>query len=781
MPIDNMNVVIIDTEVENHPWPSGPPGTPANKLNYVVSLGITAKQYDGFYFHSKQDWIDNADRLLEPLLQDVQYIVCHNVGYDYLWLVQLECVQAFLIRGGVFLDTQWLEAAIHGFAEDSLMTSLDDLAPGYGGTLKNDYIKDCWNSGMLTSEIQEDVLMEYMKGDVLNTAKVFQAQWRRVELMAGIYNNNFIQTIIALSEGFHFIYECQANGAYMDKTKGLEDVKELWEEEAVLEQAISDTIEDPEIAEEFNVRSTHNRSALFYGGAIKIPIMEPRTKDGKTLYESYKFRAPKMCGNQPIIMGSGEIQYVSYTVRSDQAQLKKGFRLEYLPRLVDPTAIKGADTSLLTQPDGKPVWSTGKETRDQLGHIKASGKALAAFSEVSQNIRTFYITPNGQSGALTKVDEFNMVYTSLNTNSTVTSRMSSSKPNLQNPTRLEDSLVRPGKLKSHVRELLQSRFEDGKIVEPDYSQIEKVVEAALTKDKQYMKDIAGGLDAHTMNLSLSHYKVSAKNYWLLIKAKVFPKRNKSDKKSKKPMILTYEEIMAIREAPEVCPPEANRIGLARTHIKGFGFADQYAAGMATLMAQSGLTRNEIDQIKIRKAARWPGIDQYFDRLLTYLKNHIKYDGKMRTGKGCKYPMEEGYTYWPSPFGLIFRFDAAVSPCWKRRDGTGMTAPKLNFNPSILKNKPSQSGAAIVIHLAMARVFREFVKRGWVSWNPDAPALMILIVHDALVADCQEDIAVEVGDVMKRIMEKVDEYVFEVTDWNMGLRCPVKVDIADHLP
>jgi len=59
---------------------------------------------------------------------------------------------------------------------------------------------------------------------------------------------------------------------------------------------------------------------------------------------------------------------------------------------------------------------------------------------------------------------------------------------------------------SKIKECFTSRFEGGKIVEFDYSQLEVIGLAVLSKDPQLMKDLRDGLDLHCVNTASLYQK-----------------------------------------------------------------------------------------------------------------------------------------------------------------------------------------------------------------------------------------------------------------------------------
>src|SRR5699024_2018427 len=89
--------------------------------------------------------------------------------------------------------------------------ALDVIAPEYGGTHKVDGVKILWEQGHLTSEIDPELLREYLlgtDGDIENTRRVFYGQYGKLvqrgmwdmaltRMEAGVFNS------LAMYYGMH--------------------------------------------------------------------------------------------------------------------------------------------------------------------------------------------------------------------------------------------------------------------------------------------------------------------------------------------------------------------------------------------------------------------------------------------------------------------------------------------------------------------------------------------------------------------------------------------------
>jgi DNA polymerase-1 len=132
----------------------------------------------------------------------------------------------------------------------------------------------------------------------------------------------------------------------------------------------------------------------------------------------------------------------------------------------------------------------------------------------------------------------------------------------------------------------------------------------------------------------------------------------------------------------------------------------------------------------------------------------------RRQDSCGYPKEgrDEYAYWTHDFERGFRKE--YRPCvrtlggrlrvWpaverERRDGNGTYFRKAGAFTE-LYNTPDQGTGADMLKCAMARLYREFLRRGWEDVR------LVATVHDELVLEAPEGTAEEAAEVLKAIMK-----------------------------
>jgi len=113
---------------------------------------------------------------LRNLCDAASLVIGHNVKFDLLYIYR--DTNNTLPR---IWDTQLAAYLLSG--QRHLYASLDELTKEYIGAhaLKDDKIKAYWKAGIDTPHIPREELMDYLKGDVENTAIIFEQQWAEAE------------------------------------------------------------------------------------------------------------------------------------------------------------------------------------------------------------------------------------------------------------------------------------------------------------------------------------------------------------------------------------------------------------------------------------------------------------------------------------------------------------------------------------------------------------------------------------------------------------------------
>jgi len=399
---------------------------PMHPDNHIVAFGIS---YGDSTADTTYD-MELAGRLIAT--KDLSAVFCgHNIAFDLLYLYRTSPSIKFNLQEHKIWDTQLAEYILTG--QQSKWSSLDELCVKYKLPIKDDKIKAYFQAGLGSDKIPHHELIPYLKQDVENTLAIAHQQW-----MIAIRQNQ--QTLIlSQMEALHATTEMMFNGLHIDKPTldeyTVEVVNEYVDVKLNLEELAHGYIED--------INSPKQWSQFFFGGVKKIKVKEEVGvyKNGNTKY--------KLIDKELVIK-----PYIKYTPDPDKVSSKTG--------------QVSVDDAVLS---------------DMLNHTFdprciAVIKALLKYRELSKQLSTYV-------QGLSKHIIGDYIYGKLNHTATVTGRLSSTNPNLQNISN------------NPIKKIFTSRYSGGLIVEVDFNQLEVVALAHVTKDKQLIADIFGGADIHS--------------------------------------------------------------------------------------------------------------------------------------------------------------------------------------------------------------------------------------------------------------------------------------------
>lgn len=464
-----MNVLILDLEVENYEY-LGSIASPRNPQNYVVAPGWAYGQGEvqHAYYSSKEesrDWL--------PSLDNVDCIVAHNAPFELEWMLHdhWDKLIPYFARGGRVFCTAYAEYLLSN--QQSQYPSLDETAPKYGGTRKIDEVKLLWEQGLKTSQIDKDLLIEYLAGpggDIENTRKVFFGQAQ--ELIArGMWNMAF-----ARMDGMLFNSFAMHAGLHVDR-------KRAWELKEKNEKALAAIDAEIELATAhipkqcgFNINSDFHVSAWLFGGPIKYRERDVwYNEDGTPKYETvdaWQFKdgtfipveeAVKLDNDAASTLVENHGPIVRYASGKNKGE-RKVFKapttttklkwydkvlqlapvcdLEVLPEDVKQEWLRDFKGARKLS-DGTPVYSSSREALEVLSvrneypeWVRNCLSLLLRRAKIDKDLGTYYLREKfddegnviKQSGMLQYLGEDDIVHHTLNCTSTVTTRLSSNKP-----------------------------------------------------------------------------------------------------------------------------------------------------------------------------------------------------------------------------------------------------------------------------------------------------------------------------------------------------------------
>lgn len=248
---------------------------------------------------------------------------------------------------------------------------------------------------------------------------------------------------------------------------------------------------------------------------------------------------------------------------------------------------------------------------------------------------------------------------------------------------------------SQIKKYFTSRWEDGYLLEVDFSQLEIYVLTHLSQDKVLIKDLLSGADLHAISAEL------------LFGSGFTPAQRKI--------------------------------------AKQLSFQLQYGAGAAS-MAE----RNRIPKAIARKFIdeyynRYKGVREYHNDMITRVKMH-RQAGDTHTEKG--YPAGES-TYISSS-GRRYCFIEKDSPDW-------LPATKTSFSPTQIKNYPVQGLAtADIVPLAVGKIYR-WLKNS--EYSEDALLINTIhdsIVLDCKTLDILKEVYYTISKIMENTPQYLKE-------------------------
>lgn len=771
-------IIILDLETENKPW-YGQVASPFNPENYIVAPGwrvdtvnddgsVTVGETQHRYFGSLAEAEAGADWFDAVL--DCSIMVAHNSMFEQKWFLSRHraVFEKFLKAGGRLACTAMGEYLLSH--QQELYPALDEVAVRYGGTHKVDGVKILWQQGVLTSAIDKDLLIEYLagpSGDIDNTALVFYGQQAKLA-EAGMIDMYWERCEAKLAFGY-----CEFFGLHVDLPTAERNLAEQEAEIARLRGELNKLLPaDMPDWVDFKWSSGYAMSALVYGGPIKGRRRLPYSYDGSP--EQYvKADFVKLANGSGLMIqlnANGDIELQDspdspvYTktpaeyvrdiaplevyksgknkgcikvFREDTAEVKLKWvedtwsmpglvKFDDLPDVIASkyTSKRGEFRGAQTQPDGSPVYSTAAEALDGLKNHVPEVALMVELAKLEKDTGTYYrkveLDAEGNvkkiKGMLQFVGPDSIVHHSLNTEATVTTRLSSSTPNLQNLPRADED--DEGIAKSKVKEMFTSRFgADGRIIEVDYSALEVVMLAAMTGDDKLLGLLQAGTDMHCYRLA---FKLGE----------------------------DYATVKAI--VKDESHPQHNSYKTMRTDIKPLSFADQYGASPEGLAFNTGCSIEFAREFQEAEAKLFP-VSRGYRKVIS--------DEVERTGAMPGSIHREMYDggqwgvyrrgYFKAPSTTCYSFRQHKS--WDRESRQEVMA----YKPTQMANYPFQGEAGFMMSVSMGRICRWLLSKDWF----DNQVCLINNVHDAAYLDAANAaVGREAALGVKAIMEDAPKYM-----------------------
>lgn len=269
-----------------------------------------------------------------------------------------------------------------------------------------------------------------------------------------------------------------------------------------------------------------------------------------------------------------------------------------------------------------------------------------------------------------------------------------------------------------------SRWEDGRILEIDYSQLEIYVLAHLSGDLQLRDDLLSGADLHA---------------------------------------ISAERLFGPRYTPA-----------QRKIAKQLSFQLQYGAGYKSMAATNNIPEETAKKFIVNYYERYPAVKNYHDMLAERAKAERKLVGKKRTIKG--YPA--GTWKLATESGRIYTFVEQDAPDWMARTRFGGPPVHTTFSPTKVKNYPNQGMATgDIVPMMMGVLHRELIAWNKKHFKDETKVVFVNTVHDSFVFDCKnEKYALAWWSTARHLLKETPAYCKDKLgfEFSMPLNCGAEI-------
>ncbi len=647
--MNNYWVLDIETTVNGPEDAKASPFCPDNR---AVLLGIKHPSQEGPLILSGL-WDYTFDIAPPPEL-----VIGHNIKFDLHYLRKTSRDDdkfRELFKDSVVWDTQIVEYILTG--QQTKFASLNDLAIKYGFEEKVKGVKELWEVGVKTEDIDPELLKEYLIRDVELTEQIFLKQLEEVQ------RRDKTKLVLPMMDAVLAVADIEYNGMRVERktldTFGVRVLDEVDSTRGLIKTIVQSIVSTaaPKFPSDlmFNPDSPKDVSDFIHKGITRWESIETvKLKNGKT---KIKKKEETVTTLLPPIPHTGS--------SVDEAALEE---------------IIGLSTP--------PIAELARSILKYRGYKKE-------FSTYYEGIK--------KSLDLSKDER---IHPSIHQCSTSTGRPSASKPNVMNFPRSGNSEFK----KSFI-----SRFEGGRLVEFDFKQIEMVVAAHLSQDKQLIKDLEDGVDIH----------------------------NETAKK-------VYGRM----------PTDEERVACK---IINFGGC-LYGGGAKTISEQAGTTIEIARKCISTFYARYPEFYEWKLLVQADARAIGDYEGR-RTKNGAP---AKTFTL-PSETGRDYTFHEYDAPDWvKARDGV-----LTSFSPTELSNYPIQGMATgDIVPTMLGELYRWLMKDKERFEN----IKIINYVYDSILLDVHPSVTDNTLKEIKDLLEsapKVINKLFPGLYFNLALKVDAK--------
>lgn len=525
-----MKILVLDLETTVERIDGRIDNSPKNPRNKCISahygwLGeesVDVVNNDVFY-HTHYEGSDTTDNLKLHLKQ-ADIMLSHNTKFDAEWLLEMGFELPLIVR-----DTMIIEYLLAKGQRRSLSLKESAIRRKVKSLKKSDLIDEMFKVEKLDfSEMPLDTVIEYAEADVKACGELYLAQ---LKILEREHNLSLNRVIPFMHEMLLFLCEIEMNGVKIDLVELDRVVKEFEVEKLSLEKSLNNIVEDVMGDTPINLNSGADMTRVVYSREVTNRDHHKLTFNIGTNEAGKSLRPPFMSSKQfseavrattqivyktqatqcPDCGGAGSIQKYKVVTKT---RLGKKYRsqgepyknrtkckvcsgagaiyistgvtagLKMLPSSAYDASINGFKTDKVTI-----------QSLIQQAHTKNNLKAVEFLTKISRlNAISTYLD-SFCAGIRRGTRETGFLHANFNQCIAATGRLSSGGGitlNLQN-------MPKRG---FPVRKCIVSRFENGKIIESDYSGLEFRTSIELSRDAQGLSDILEGKDIHRQTASI---------------------------------------------------------------------------------------------------------------------------------------------------------------------------------------------------------------------------------------------------------------------------------------
>jgi DNA polymerase I-like protein with 3'-5' exonuclease and polymerase domains len=200
--------------------------------------------------------------------------VGQNIKFDILYLLRFSVQFRENIWPQLSIwDTALVEHILSG--QTHMYPKLDKLALKYGGTVKDNRLKELWDAGVDTDMIADSIIEPYVKNDVANTELVFREQLKQIS-----YSNNLMPLISTQMKALKATIEMEYNGMYFNKSAAKLEAIRMESDLASLFNRLMKLM-SPAFPESYYPipTSTKDVSIFLFGGDVQCVVKVPMLDD----------------------------------------------------------------------------------------------------------------------------------------------------------------------------------------------------------------------------------------------------------------------------------------------------------------------------------------------------------------------------------------------------------------------------------------------------------------------------------------------------------------------